>query len=98
MDIEKILPRNEINNEYKWATEDIYPSDEAFLDELKSFKKSIENAEKFNNVATTSAKNLLAFYNFYSDNLVVIDKLCHYAMLKSDEDTSVSKYQDYHNR
>ena len=98
MDIEKILPRTEINDEYKWATVDIYPSDEAFLDDLKGFKKSIEEAEKFNNVATSSAKNLLTYYNFYSDNLVVIDRLCHYSMLKSDEDTSVSKYQDFNNQ
>ena len=98
MDIEKILPRNEISEEYKWATEDIYPSDEAFLEDLKCFKKSIAEAEKFNNVATTSAKNLLEYYNYYSENLVYIDKLCHYSMLKSDEDKSISKYQDFNNQ
>ena len=98
MDIEKILPRNEISEEYKWATEDIYPSNEAFLDDLKCFKKSIAEAEKFNNVATTSAKNLLEYYNYYSENLVYIDKLCHYSMLKSDEDKSISKYQDFNNQ
>ena len=98
MDIEKILPRNEINEEYKWATEDIYTSDEAFLEELKNFKSIIETAEKFNNVATSSAKNLLEYYEFYSENLLIIDRLCHYSMFKNDEDTSVSKYQDFHNQ
>ena len=98
MDIEKILPRNEIDNKYKWATEDIYPTDEAFLADLKNFKATIETAEKYNNVATSSAHKLLEYYNFHSDNLVVLDRLCHYAMFKSDEDTSVSKYQDFHNQ
>ena len=50
MDIEKILPRNEINEEYKWATEDIYTSDEVFLEELKTAKSEArkEFAERIN--------------------------------------------------
>ena len=43
MDIEKVLPRDEIALEYKWATEDIYSSDEAFLEELKNEKTDDES-------------------------------------------------------
>lgn len=98
MDIEKILSRNEIDQKYKWATEDIYASDEDFLKELKEFKERINKTAAFNGVATSSAKALLDFYNFYSDNLLIIDRLSYYSMLKSDEDTSVSKYQDFKNQ
>lgn len=98
MDIEKVLPRNEIALEYKWATEDIYSSDEAFLEELNSFRKSIHEIGKFDGVATKSAKALLEYYDLYAGNIPVIDRLLRYSMLKSDEDTSVSKYQDFKNQ
>lgn len=98
MDIEKVLPRNEIATEYKWATEDIYSSDEAFLEELNQFKANIPEISRFDGIATQSAKSLLEYYEFYAGNIPVIDKLIHYSMLKSDEDTSVSKYQDFRNQ
>lgn len=98
MDIEKILPRKEIPVEFTWATEDIYPSDEAFLDALNDFKKNIQKAEQFNGVATKSAANLLEYYDFYSSNLIPLESIYTYAMIKSDEDTSVSKYQDFKNQ
>lgn len=98
MDIEKVLPRNEIAPEYKWATEDIYPSDEAFLEELKLFRDRIPEISKFDGLATTNACSLLEYYEFYADNIPVIDRLIHYSMLKNDEDTSVSKYQDFRNQ
>lgn len=98
MDIKNILSRNEIPVEYKWSTEDIYSTDEEFLKDLNAFKEIIKKAESFNNVATTSAKALLDYYNFYSENMIIIDKLNYYSMLKSDEDTSISRYQDFRNQ
>ncbi len=61
MDIEKNLPRNEIDKKYTWATEDIYPTDEAFLEALNDFKKTINEASRFNGIATSSAANLLEY-------------------------------------
>lgn len=98
MDIEKVLPRNEINKEYTWATEDIYPSDEAFLEELKNFREHAAEISNFDGKATESAKSLLDYYKYYTANIPVIDRLMHYSMLKSDEDTSVSKYQNFRNQ
>ncbi len=98
MDIEKVLPRDEIALEHKWATEDIYPSDEAFIEELNRFRANIPEITGFDGTATASAQLLLKYYEFYAGNIPVIDKLIHYSMLKSDEDTSVSKYQDFKNQ
>ncbi len=98
MDIEKVLPRNEIDPAYTWATEDIYPTDEAFIEELNNFRAGIPEIAKFDGIATSCAHSLLEYYEFYAGNIPVIDRLIHYSMLKSDEDTSVSKYQDFRNQ
>ncbi|MGN0375078.1 MAG: oligoendopeptidase F [Butyrivibrio sp.] len=95
MDIEKVLSRNEIDRRFTWATEDIYPSDEAFIDALAKFRESIDVIKQYDGKAVTDAKSLLEYYNYYASNIPVIDSLMHYSMLKSDQDTSVSKYQDF---
>ena len=83
MDIEKILPRNEINKEFTWATEDIYPSDEAFLDALRAFKDTTAVMEQLNGKIVESSANLLKFYELYNENTRTIDLFYHYASLKS---------------
>lgn len=98
MDIEKILPRNEIKKEFTWATEDIYPSDEAFLDAIHAFKDTTAVMEQLNGKIIESSADLLKFYELYNETTRTIDAFYHYASLKSDEDTGVSKYQDYRNQ
>lgn len=98
MDIEKILPRTEIPKEYTWATEDIYPSDDDFLNTLKEFRDTTAKMEQLNGKFIQSAAAMLEFYEMYNENTKTIDTFYHYASLKSDEDTSVSKYQDFRNQ
>ncbi|MCM1308932.1 MAG: oligoendopeptidase F [Butyrivibrio sp.] len=98
MDIEKILTRSEIPDEYKWAVEDIYASDEIFLEELDRFRKSIEEIGRFKENGLSDAASLLEYYKFTNALIPFMTKLYNYAMLNSDSDTSDTHYRDFKDR
>ncbi len=99
MDTSIILNRNEVPKEYTWATQDLYPTDEAFLADVEKFKQLVKKADSFNGRATTSAANLLEFYEYLNnEEIPLTNRIMHYSMLKSDEDTSNTVYQDYKNK
>lgn len=98
MDIEKILTRSEVPTEYKWAVEDLYASDEIFLQELDKFKSNIEEVERFKQNGLNDAASLLEYYKFTNALIPFITKLYNYAMLNNDSDTSNTLYQDFKDR
>lgn len=98
MDIDKILTRSEVPTEYKWAVEDLYASDEIFLQELDKFRKYIEEVERFRQNGLNDAASLLEYYRFTNGLLPFITKLYNYAMLNNDSDTSNPVYQDFSDR
>ena len=98
MDIEKILTRSEVPTEYKWAVEDLYASDEIFLQELDKFKSNIEEVERFKHNGLNDAASLLEYYKFTNALIPFITKLYNYAMLNNDSDTSNTLYQDFKDR
>lgn len=98
MDIEKILTRSEVPTEYKWAVEDLYASDEIFLQELDKFKSNIEEIERFKQNGLNDAASLLEYYKFTNAMIPFITKLYNYAMLNNDSDTSNTLYQDFKDR
>lgn len=98
MDIDKILTRSEVPTEYKWAVEDLYASDEIFLQELDKFRKYIEEVERFRQNGLNDAASLLEYYRFTNELLPFITKLYNYAMLNNDSDTSNPVYQDFSDR
>lgn len=98
MDIEKILTRSEVPAEYKWAVEDLYASDEIFLQELDKFKSNIEEVERFKQNGLNDAASLLEYYKFTNALIPFITKLYNYAMLNNDSDTSNTLYQDFKDR
>lgn len=98
MDTTKILTREEVAKEHTWATEDLYTSDQAFLADFDLMKEKIAEISNFRDTVFTSAKGLLAFFQFQEELAILADKVMHYSMLKSDEDTGNSTYQDYKTR
>lgn len=98
MNIEKILTRSEVPTEYKWAVEDLYASDEIFLQELDKFKSNIEEVERFKQNGLNDAASLLEYYRFTNAMIPFITKLYNYAMLNNDSDTSNTLYQDFKDR
>lgn len=87
------MERNEIEEKYKWKTEDIYPSDEAWekaYDALAAkadftpFKGTLNDVER-----------LLAFFKYQDEIFSDVNRLFEYASLKHDEDVRVQKYVAY---
>ncbi|MBO6141514.1 MAG: oligoendopeptidase F [Ruminococcus sp.] len=91
---EKRIPkRNEIDKEFTWAIEDIYPTDEAWADDLVRLKAMPERIAAFKGRLSESGDTLLEFLRLSDEISVLVDSLANYAQRKSDEDTAVSKYQ-----
>ncbi len=92
-ELTKIRQRSEIPQEDKWATEDLYATDEAWEQELATIEEDKVYLASFAGKLTTDPKNL---YDYLRKMEQVDEKgslLANYCMRKSDEDTRVAKYQ-----
>ena len=88
----KILKRSEIPVEHTWATEDLYPSDAAWEEDLLLMMEEGKQCAAFAGQLNTAE----GLYNFlYTDEMAGerIGRLANYAMRKGDEDTRNSVYQ-----
>ncbi len=92
-EIKKIPQRSEISEADKWATEDLFASDELWAEELKTLEAAGDRLAAFAGKLGSSADDLLA----YLTEMEAVDEkaslLGNYCMRKSDEDTRVAKYQ-----
>ena len=92
-EIKKIRTREEIPMEDKWATEDLYPSDEAWEQELATIAADQEKAVSFAGHLGDSAEMLFGYLDNMEKTEVKIGLLANYCMRKADEDTRNAKYQ-----
>ena len=92
-EIKKIPARADIPEADKWATEDMYPSDEAWLQELKAVEAEGDTLATFAGRLGESGETLLAYLTAMEAVNVKGELLANYCMRKSDEDTRVAKYQ-----
>lgn len=90
-----IPTRAEVPVEDTWATEDLYPNDEAFLAELEEFKNKISVLSEYRGVIATDSTKLYEYFTLKNELIPLGDRLIHYAMLKNDEDTANSTYQNF---
>ena len=95
MSEEKVLRRDEIKEEFKWRLEDVFPSDAAWEDAMKSADALIEKGAKFKGRLAESAKTLLEFMRFDDESTILLYAVSGYASQRGDEDTSNPKYQDF---
>lgn len=91
---ERVPQRKDIPAESKWAIEDIYPTDEAWEQELERAKKMPEQIASYKGLLSSDPAKLLKYLKADDDMTVVLDSLINYAQRKNDEDTRESKYQD----
>ena len=87
--------RSDVPKEYTWATEDLFPTDEAFLEALKAFSEDSKSIAAMKDTVLESGANLYAFYEKFNKQIYDIGELYNYASLKADEDTTNSTYQDF---
>ena len=95
MSEERIPKRSEVPEEYKWALEDIYPSDEAWTADLEKLKAIPEKLSTYKGKLCKSAESLYEYFKLSDEVSVLCDSLANYAQRKSDEDTTISKYQNF---
>ena len=95
MSEEKRTPnRSEVDEKYKWAISDIYATDDAWYADLEKLKSYIEKIPTYKRRLAESADVMLE-YMLISDEISLLgDSLINYAQRKSDEDTTIAKYQN----
>ena len=92
-EIKKIPQRDEIALEDKWATEDMFASDEAWEKALAEIPGYQEQAVAFAGKLGESGTNLYEALYLGEQISEKIGLLANYAMRKADEDTRNSHYQ-----
>ena len=92
-EIKKIPQREEIALEDKWATEDLYPSDEAWEAELATLEADKANFASFAGRLGESGETLYNYFKCVEDVGIKFNQLANYCMRKADEDTRNATYQ-----
>ena len=89
----EIRQRDQIPVEDKWAIEDLYPTDEAWEQELATIADDQAKLSSYAGHLGDSAESLYGYLTAMEQVNVKGERLANYCMRKSDEDTRVAKYQ-----
>ena len=90
---EVILERAQRKPEELWALEDLYPTDEAWEEDLARLREQIARLPAYAGRLGASAEDLLEYMELDEAVSLLLDRLANYAQRRSDEDTRVAKYQ-----
>ena len=93
MDSKTYKNRKDIPLEHRWATEDLYPSDEAWQEELLTLEKDKEEFASFAGRLGQSGQVLYDYLYKTEQVDVKFSNLGNYCMRKADEDTRNATYQ-----
>ncbi|NMA95732.1 MAG: oligoendopeptidase F [Clostridiales bacterium] len=89
-----ILPkRDEVDDNFKWRLEDIYPTEADWEKDYKTVKSLIPGIEGHRGKLSASSKGLLEGLGHYYATQRILEKLYSYARMRRDEDNANSKYQ-----
>ncbi len=94
----KIRHRHEIPVEDTWAVEDLYPSDEAWEQELATLEADKNALAAYAGKLGVSAENLLSYLTLMEQVDEKAGRLGNYAMRKADVDTRNTVYQAMHGK
>ena len=89
----RIRTREEIPAEDKWAIEDLYPTDEAWEQELATIYEDQNYLASFAGKLAESGEALYAYLERTEQLNVKADRLGNYCMRRADEDTRSAAYQ-----
>lgn len=91
---DRIPQRNELPADVKWAIEDLYPTDEAWEQDLLKAKESPAKIASYKGLLSTDSAKLLEYLRYDDELTVLLENLINYAQRRNDEDTRDAKYQD----
>ena len=93
MDNKTFKNRQDIPLKDRWATEDLYASDELWEQELARMVEQGKVMAGFAGTLGRDAKTLLTYMELLESIQVLSSQLANYAQRKGDEDTRVAAYQ-----
>ena len=87
------IKRSEVEKQYTWAIEDLYPSDEAWEQEYKQAEAMLEQFQGYEGKLGDSAEILLSYLQFSDTVNQLFERIYVYANQKLHEDLGNSIYQ-----
>jgi oligoendopeptidase F len=94
MDINKVVQRSEIPENYKWDIETIYKSKNDLLEDVNRAKELINKLSSYKDNIVENGENLHNCLKLYDEAGVACDRIYVYCSMKRDEDTSNSYGQE----
>ena len=92
-EMKKLRTREEIPVEDTWAIEDLYPSDEAWEQELATLEADKAHVVTFAGRLGESAETLYEYFSYVEKLGTKISRLANYCMRRADVDTRNATYQ-----
>ena len=89
------LQRSEIDNKYKWRTEDLFQSDEDWKEKYNRTKGLVDDIARYKGNLTSSSNELLDFLKLKDKLLYNFELVAVYAHRKHHEDMRVGLYQGF---
>jgi len=90
---EKVKERDEVDQKYKWATENIFASLDEWETEFAKLEKIIPDLAAFKGTLNKGPSQLLKVLKLRDDTEARLDRVYVYASLLSDQDTRVGEAQ-----
>ncbi len=87
----EVLKREQIDSQYKWQLEDIYPSDELWEQDFKGLQALLPKFSKYAG-KLKDPKTILEVLKLSDEFSLKLEKLFVYALCRKDEDTTNDKY------
>ena len=88
-----IPDRSEVDEEYKWDLDVLYPDDDAWEDAFEEAREMIEDLTAFEGRATEDADTLAETLATYEDLMREVANVSAYARMRRDENTADGHYQ-----
>ena len=88
-----VQEREEIDDEYKWNLEEMFPSEEAWKETFEEASQEVEKFEQYKGRVTESGETLLEVIKLREEVKRKIKDLSSYAQMRYDQDTRNQEYQ-----
>lgn len=88
------MKRSEVEERLKWDTSSIYADDEGFYEDIEEVKSLVEKLKEYKGKLTKDLDTFKAYLKLEEEFSRKMEKAYVYSSLRSDEDTTVTKYQE----
>jgi len=89
-----IPKRSEVDKRYTWAIEDLYATDELWLEEYNKIKEMLPKIAEYQGKLSQSAESLFGYLKLSDELNQLLERVYVYANQKYHEDTANPVYQD----